>query len=135
MAAQTAQRKVVVADHVGVGKVPDAGEFGGVGQIDIVDAVALVTEKVGVTLSVRTKPRWPTVKVDLLDQAALCERFETIINGGQRDRGHLLLHPVEHLDRARVIAGFEENLVNLAALAGQTKAARRDRFAVVQSVG
>ena len=62
-----------------------------------------------------------TVDIDLLDEAALHERVEAIVNRGHGNVRHALLGAHEDLLGGGMVAFLEHDAVNVLALGGGTK--------------
>ena len=65
----------MVIDDTAVGQAPELSERCRVGKFHVMDTTALRTHEVGVLLGVGAKTGGTSVKVDLLDKAALRERL------------------------------------------------------------
>ncbi len=102
-------------------ELPDLlGKHGGVEQ-QIGDRAAMGAKQVGVLLEVCAKTRRFALVVDGSNDARLCEGFEAIVDGGERDRGHFGLHSHENVHGTRVIRGFHQGLEDGLTLFGLTE--------------
>ena len=81
---------------------------------------------------IRTIPRRIAFHVDLLGEAAFHQRFQAIVDRGQRDGGHALLRAQENFRRRRVIALGKQDLIDFATLRRETMAVVADRLFVAR---
>ena len=79
-------------------------------------------------LHVRAIPHCEPVDIDLLDEPALHERVEAIINRGYGNVRHPLLGPHEDLLGGGMIAFLEHDAVNVLALGGGAKPTASEPF-------
>ena len=77
--------------------------------------------EVAVLLEIRTKSSWLPVDMDGLHQTTSNHRFQAVVHSGERDRGHLLLGPDEHLRGRRMIPLVHQHLVDLTSLRRKTQ--------------
>ena len=78
----------------------------------IVDFARCVVVKVGVLVKVGAITRRLANEVDLLDQAALHEGFEAVVDRGQRDCRHPRFYPIEDLFGCRMVAFGKDHFVD-----------------------
>ena len=79
-------------------------------------------------LHVRAIPHGEPVDIDLLDEPALHERVEAIINRGHGNIRHPLLRPHKDLLGGGMIAFLEHDAVNVLALGGRAKPTAGEPF-------
>lgn len=84
-----------------------------------------------VLLEVRAITGCLAFDVHLDREAAIDQRFEAIVNRGQRDGRHLLLGANENFRGGRMVALFEQHVIDLTALGGEPMAAVADRLFVM----
>ena len=105
----------VVDDGAGR-EVEDVGEVEAGLEIHVVDHAGRRVVEMAVLAEVRAVAGGFAVEIDLPDDAVLHERFEAVVNGGQREVRKLVLGPHEDLVGGRVIPVLDENAVNLLPL-------------------
>ena len=94
--------------------------------------VACVVE-MAVLAEVRAVAGRFALEIDLADDAVLHQRFQAVVNGGQREIRQAVLDPHEHLVGGRVIAVLDQNAVNFLPLARHAQAG--DFFRNIGAVG
>lgn len=99
------------------------------GKINIENVAALIAVKMAMFAHVRAIPHCRAIQIDLIDQVALDEEIEAIINSRHRDLRHGLFRPHENLLGSRVIALVEQHAIDLLALRRKAKAPCSQSFA------
>jgi hypothetical protein len=79
-------------------------------------------------LHIRAIPHREAVDINLLDEPALHERVEAIINGCHRNVGHPFLCPHENLLSSGMIAFLEHDTIDVLALGSGAKATAGEPF-------
>ena len=108
-------------------------------QIDIVRLAGLLIVKMGVGAKVRAVAGGAPLEVHRAHEIALHERFEAVVNRREGDGGQSGFYAGEHFVGSRVIAFFEQNIVDDFSLGGRAQAAvselLREGFSVVGGGG
>lgn len=125
-----AQGDFAVRHGEALGEVPDALEALAGGNGNILHLAALLADKMTVLLKICAKAGRLTLDVHLPGQTAGNQRFQAIVDRGQRNRRHALLGAKEHLRRRRMIALVQENVVNFPALGRETMAVMADHLLI-----
>ena len=92
-------------------------------QIDVVGLAGLFVVKMRVWVEIRAVPGRATLKVDRAHEIARHERFETVIDRGERDGRALGFDAGENLVGGWVIALFQEHIIDDLALRRRAQAA------------
>src|SRR5476649_2884426 len=92
-------------------------------QLDVVRLAGALVVKMRVRAEVRAVPGGAALEVHGADEVARDERFETVVNRGERDGGALGLHAREDFVGRGVVALLEQHVVNDLALRRGAQAA------------
>jgi len=84
-----------------------------------VHGAAFLTEEVAMIKQVSAVARRGTIEVNLLDETVLDQRFQTVVNSGQRNGGHMLFRSHKYLNRSGMITFLEKNGEHFLALPSQ----------------
>jgi hypothetical protein len=98
------------------------------GDFDVVNAASAAVVEMGVFLEVGAVAGGLALEVDLANEAAGDEGFETIVNSGEGDGGHGLAGAGINLVSGRVVAFVEKDGEDVFALAGGAQAGADEGF-------
>ena len=93
------------------------------GQIDVVRLAGLLIVKMGMRAKIRAVAGGATLEVHRAHEIALHERFEAVVNRREGDGGQTRFDAGEHFVGGRVIAFFEQNVVDDFSLGSRAQAA------------
>lgn len=105
-------------------------QLGGRIQGNIHHLAAVRANKMPVLVQVWTVAGGLAVNVDLAHQATLDQRFQAVVNRGQRNRRHAFFGAKEDFGSGRVVAFCEQHIENFSSLRGQTQPATTDGLLV-----
>ena len=112
-----AQSDLDVVDDGSWRKVKEIGQIDARFEIHIVDHAGGGIMEMAVFAEIRTVAGGFALEIYLPNDAVLDERFEAVVNGGQRDVRQAVLDPHEDINRGRMVPLLHERAVNLLALA------------------
>ncbi len=92
-------------------------------EIDVVGRPRLLVVKMRVRTKIWAVPRWASLEIYGANEVTLHECFETVIDGGERDSGHLVANTGVNLISRGVVALFQENVEDDLALWGGAQSA------------
>ena len=98
------------------------------GERDISNLAADIAEEMAMLVHVGTEAGGSAVESNLLDQPALHQEAEAIIDGGEGDFRHAFARAIKDFFGSGMVVALGDDLENLLALAGETKPARREFF-------
>jgi len=106
-----------------IGKIENITEADARLEMNVVNHAGGGIVKMAVLGKVRTETGRLAVEVDLADDTVMNQRFQAVVNGGERDVGKPVLHPHEYLVGSGVGLFFGEDAVNLTPLTGHPQSA------------
>jgi len=70
---------------------------------------AIFTEEMAMIKQVSTVARRGAIEVNLLDERAFDQCFQTVVNGGQRNGWHMLFRTHKYLNRSGMVTLLEKD--------------------------
>ena len=78
-------------------------------NLDIVDGAALFAKEMAVIEQVGAIAGRGAVEINLFNEAVFDQSFQTVINSGQRNGGHMLFRSHKYLNRSGMVALLEKH--------------------------
>jgi hypothetical protein len=94
-------------------------------NLDIVYGAALFTEEMAMIKQVSAIAGGSAIEVYLFGEPAFDQGFQTVINGGQRNGGHMLFGSHKYLNRSGMVALLEKHGEHFFTLPSQPDTAGR----------